>query len=93
MNNAIDKLEQDFFNGNIEALKGRHCPICNGRLLFSVSKGTTNASAPRGRRIRCGVSIYCLGKCNTMLSHLDGFCPLWAEEINDWNQFSLKLYQ
>ena len=26
-----------------------------------------------------------------MISHLDGFCPAWAEAIVDWEEFSDSL--
>ena len=91
--NEIDALEQDFLTGRIEALRGRPCPVYGGHLLYTVAKGEVIPGAPTGRRYRCGMSIYCLGSCNTMLTHLDGFCPSWAEDISDWREFSMKLYE
>jgi hypothetical protein len=90
---SIDALEIDFLAGKPDQLKNRRCPLCNGRLFFSIAHHNSIPDAPSGRRIRCGVNIYCLGNCNTMLSHLDGFCPSWAEEISDWKAYSSSLYE
>jgi len=90
---AIDDVEIDFLNGNVDTLKYRKCPICGGSLIFSIYKGKEQFAKPPGRRYQAGISIYCIGTCNTMLSHLDGFCPSWAEDIEDWDEFSENLYR
>ncbi len=83
-------LENDFLAGRLDQLKGRECPVCGqkGVLMHSVYKELFNADAPPGRRYKSGISIYCLGACNSMISHLDGFCPAWAEGIEDWEKFT-----
>ena len=88
----IERIENEFLSGNLAALRNQRCPTCGGYLLYSVYKGTEVSNAPPGRRFRCGISIYCLGNCNRMKSHLDGYCPAWAEGISDWEEFSTTLY-
>lgn len=88
-NNALDQLEEEFLAGDLYRLRMRECPVC-GRLglLFSVAKIPVDLAAPPGRRYRAGISIYCRNECNSMISHMDGFCPAWAENIEDWAIFS-----
>ena len=97
MNNeeALSRLEDDFLTGNIAALQGRGCPRCGARLLYSVSVAADEYASPAALtgQVKAGISIYCLGRCNTLLSHLDGFCPAWAERIADWDAFSASLYR
>jgi hypothetical protein len=88
----MNEIETLFLEGNIKALKNVKCSDCEGNILFSVYKDKKILDAPKGRRIKSGISIYCIGKCNTMKSHLDGYCPFWAEEIDDWVAFSNNLY-
>lgn len=88
----IDEIDSDFWFGNIAALQGKFCPKCGGRLMYSVYKGNLIPNASVGRRYQCGVSIYCVGECNSMLVHGDGYLPAWAETIQDWDQFSKDLY-
>ena len=87
----VEKIEKDFLNGDLESMRRNRCPQCDGKLLYSVSKGMFDESAPAGRRRSCGISIYCLGECQYMISHMDGFCPAWGENIEDWEQFSESL--
>jgi hypothetical protein len=87
----IDQIENDFVRGDIEAMKRHRCPRCGGRLLYSMSRGWIDARAPPGKRMVCGSSIYCVGECQYMLAHSDGFCPSWAEDIWDWDAFSASL--
>ncbi len=85
----IDKVKDDFLSGNMDDLRNRICPYCNQiGLLFTVSKALTDAQAVAGRRYRAGMNIYCRAQCNTLIAHMDGYCPAWAEEINDWQEFS-----
>ena len=88
----IDRIETLFINGDIGKLKMERCPLCNGQMDFVINKNEFITNAPIGRQYKCGITIYCLGKCGIMLSHLDGYCPGWAEEIKDWKEFSLNLY-
>lgn len=88
----IAALEDDFLAGKLDELKDRRCPRCGGRYLYSVYKAVETVGQIPGRRFRCGISIYCIGVCNTMVSHLDGFCPAWAESVSDWSAFSNGLY-
>ena len=89
----IDEIEDTFLAGNLKMLKGLRCPNCEGFLSFSIALGAENPRQPLGRRFRCGINIYCVGDCQTMISHMDGFCPAWAETISDWDSFSTKLYE
>ena len=91
---SIDALENDFLAGKLEALKHRVCPVCGaqGALKYAVAKTSFEPAAEPGRRYQAGISIYCLGNCNSMIAHLDGFCPAWAEAVDDWEQFSAALY-
>lgn len=86
----LETLENDFLKGDLGKLKRRACPVCGekGTLSFSVAKRPENLLAVAGRRFSAGISIYCTGSCNQMISHLDGFCPAWAEHIEDWAAFS-----
>jgi hypothetical protein len=91
-NSGIDALERDFLLGDLAKLRDRKCPVCQSEncLRFVVMKKSIGVGCP-GRRIRAGISIYCVGKCNSMVSHMDGFCPAWAEKISDWDGFSQLL--
>ncbi len=83
------QLEDDFLHGRLDRLASRTCPVCGGgNLMFSVWKGAPDMQAPPGRRYQGSISIYCRADCNTMLTHLDGFIPAWAENIDDWEKFS-----
>lgn len=91
-NLGIDDLERDFLRGDLSKLKCRICPICQSQrcLRYSVAKQPPEVGPP-GRRIRAGISIYCEGTCNYMISHMEGFCPAWAEQISDWNSFTAQM--
>ncbi len=90
---SIELIEDIFLQGNIEQLKNMRCPICmRGKLKFYIRKFEDTGSCKLGRRYKSGITIYCAGECNTMLSHLDGFCPSWAECIENWDDFNIKLY-
>ncbi|HSI84076.1 MAG TPA: hypothetical protein VK970_09860 [Candidatus Methylacidiphilales bacterium] len=93
--NTIESLEDDFLHGDLTLLAMRACPRCGevGTILFSVCKSPATPDAVAGRRYKAGISIYCKGPCDYMLSHLAGFCPAWAEEVNDWAAFSQELAQ
>lgn len=88
----IEEIDHFFWAGNVSALKGQFCPSCNSRLLYSIYRGPLIPGRPPGGRHKCGISIYCLGKCSMMLSHSDGYLPIWAEAIEDWDQFNNELY-
>jgi hypothetical protein len=88
----IEYIEILFINGDIKQLKLERCPTCKGKMSFYISKFERFESSPKGRRIKCGMTIYCVGKCRIMLSHGDGYCPAWAEEIEDWEKFNSDLY-
>ena len=89
----IEKIEYDFFNGNIDSLNERMCPKCKtGKLLFSVYKELVNSNAIPGRRYKGSVNIYCIGECNIMLTHANCYIPVWAENIENWEDFSKSLY-
>jgi hypothetical protein len=88
----VEEVEDAFLAGDTEALRRAACPICEGRLFYTVAKGEVLTHATPGRRVRCGISIYCRGRCGIMLSHLDGYCPEWAESVDDWGEFSAALY-
>lgn len=90
---SLEQIENDFLQGNSPGMRRNRCPECGGTLFYSVSEGSVDDSAPPGRRRSCGISIYCSGDCHYMLSHLDGFCPAWAEDISDWDAFSASLYE
>jgi hypothetical protein len=90
---SLEEIENDFLHGNFAGMRSNRCPRCGGTLFYSVSRGSFDELAPPGRRRSCGISIYCSGNCNYMLSHLDGFCPAWAEDITDWKSFSAHLYE
>jgi hypothetical protein len=92
-NKYIDEIENSFLKGDVEDLKKQRCPFCVGALFFSVSKVSESRQAEPGRRWKSGISIYCDGQCKKLLSHMDGFCPSWAEDIEDWERFSADLYQ
>lgn len=89
---ALAALENDFLRGNLSLLKTRACPVCKtaGCLTYAVAKQPP-LPGPPGRRIKAGISICCTGPCNYMISLLDGFCPQWAEEIEDWEAFSQEM--
>lgn len=89
----LEQIENDFLHGNFAGMRTNRCPKCGGLLFYSVSEGSFDESAPPGRRRSCGMSIYCGGECKYMLSHLDGFCPAWGEDISDWKAFSVSLHQ
>ncbi|MEO5928877.1 MAG: hypothetical protein ABIR47_02990 [Candidatus Kapaibacterium sp.] len=87
--NTIEKLEIDFISGNLHKPAHRRCPICRkAGLLFSISKQAIDINASPGRRYKAGITIYCRSECNTMIVHLDGYCPAWAEAIENWREFS-----
>ena len=89
---TLEQLEEDFLLGRIETLRWRACPTCGEfGLLFSVNRKSFNPHALPGRKYRSSINIWCRGTCNSMISHLDGFCPEWAENIDDWDEFSDKL--
>ena len=90
---SLEQIENDFLHGNFDGMRSNRCPKCGGPLFYSVSPGSVDVSASPGRRRSCGMSIYCSGDCHYMLSHLDGFCSAWAEEISDWEAFSASLYE
>jgi len=90
----IDAITGAFFEGKVDQLKHRYCPICNGgKLLFKVSKHVSDLEATPGRRYKANVYIYCDGVCDAMISYTNGYCPGWAEEIDDWERFSAELYE
>jgi hypothetical protein len=88
----ISETEILFFEGKVENLKNRFCPKCNGKILYSMGTRPIDLSRPPGSRLKGSLSIYCVGLCQTMLSHLDGYCPAWAENITDWEDFSSRLF-
>lgn len=88
---SLEQIENDFLHGNFSAMRSHRCPTCGGTLFYTISEGSLDESAPPGRRRSCGIFIYCSGTCNYMLSHMDGFCPAWAEDITDWEAFSASL--
>jgi hypothetical protein len=88
----MNKIEEDFAQGNLTALRQRRCPMCGGKLSFSLYRGHRFSAGPWTGRYECGGRIYCVGDCNTMLSLWDGVCPEWAEDIKDWEAFSKELY-
>lgn len=86
---AIAELEDDFLEGKLDTLFARKCPQCGQEgILYSVAKQLRDLTERAGRRYTTGISIYCRAECNTMLTHLDGYCPAWAEDVEDWQQFS-----
>lgn len=88
----VDSIESAFFEGAVDLLKGRRCPICeSGKLLFNVRKDLVNVDGPPGRRYKGSVNIYCQGTCNRMITHANAFIPAWAEGVSDWEQFSESL--
>ena len=89
---GIEKVENDFLRGKLAELAARQCPRCRniGSLQFSISKHSMCGEATPGRRYKAGITIWCLS-CKSMLSHLDGFCPAWAENVTDWDGFSKEL--
>lgn len=87
---ALREIEFYFGAGCLDKLSQLRCPTCQGFLYFSVAKGERR---PENGRLECGISIYCAGFCDRMLSHIDGYCPVWAENIDDWDDFSQKLYE
>lgn len=88
----IDNLEGAFFEGNLDLLKGRKCPVCTkGRLLYSVTKNLIDIEGKPGRRYKGSVNIYCTGCCNKMISHANAFIPAWAENIPNWEDLSDSL--
>ena len=89
--NTLDEIENTFFEGPPDRLSALRCPDCGDRLMYSMWRGERDSTAPAGRRYRCGVSIYCNGSCINVKSRLDGFCPGWAESIEDWEAFSKNL--
>ncbi len=93
MNKLIELIEDNFLEGNIAELKNKLCPICEkGKLKFYIAKVQDTGKGEPGRRYKSGITIYCIGKCDSMISHLDGFCPAWAENIEDWDKFNRELY-
>lgn len=88
----IDEIERAFIAGDISKLKESRCPYCGSHLSFSIYKGEYFPENVPGRRYRCGISIGCLGENGRMISHCDGFCPAWAEDISDWVSFSQAIY-
>jgi hypothetical protein len=88
----LDKIVTDFLSGDMQRLRDHRCPKCGGRLHFSVARRDGTVPDIPGRRYAAGISIYCVGACNYMLCHLDGFCPAWAESVSDWDAFSERLY-
>lgn len=92
MVNRIDQIEDAFVAGDLQVLRELRCPFCAGALSYSIVKHLPPLSgAPPGRRYRAGYFIFCRGQCERLLSHFDGLCPEWAEEIEDWDMFRRQL--
>lgn len=87
----MDKVENLFLEGQLDELRGCCCPKCAGPLYFAISPLISSGKQEPGRRFKCGITIWCRGDCDAMVSHLDGFCPEWAEGITDWDLFNKKL--
>jgi len=88
---AIDVLENDFLSGHLDKLKRRPCPVCSqdSSLLYSVTTELKESDPEKKNKV--SISIYCTGPCNNMISHMDGYCPSWAEGISDWDHFSKQI--
>lgn len=87
---VLDMIEKDFLRGDLERLRSHRCPGCGGTLAYSIYKGDYSPDAPPGRRYRSGMTISCASE-RRMLSHFDGFCPAWAEDVEDWAAFSRNI--
>lgn len=88
----IDSIETAFFEGNLDLLRGKRCPICReGKLLYSVTKNLVDSEAEPGRRYKGSVNIYCTGACNSMITHANAYLPAWAEAISNWEVLSDSL--
>ena len=89
----LDPILDDFFTGNIAALRGRRCPYCKDRLAYGVYVGEKVLDAESGPGYQCGVNLSCIGACNRWLIHIDGLLGEWVAAVGDWREFSAGLYR
>jgi hypothetical protein len=80
-----------FFGGDREKIAAERCPRCGGALRWSPHIHNSPRIYSGVTQYPMGLSIYCTGRCNNMIGHLDGRAPEWALSVKDWEAFNNEL--
>ncbi len=89
---GIEIIERDLWEGDLDRLADARCPLCGERSLsYSAYVGAVSNRPEDRRRRQRSMNVRCLGSCGAWLSHIDGLLPDWAAQVEDWEDFSLRI--